>query len=120
MYSSTTYGAHRTRRMLIRSLVTSTIGTSIEFYDFGLYGLLAVTIGQTFFPSRDPLASTLAAFVTFGAGFAARPVGAALFGHIGDRVGRKATLVMTLILSGLATFLIGLVPSYSQIGILGG
>jgi len=119
-YSSATYEPTHTRRMLRRALITSTVGTSIEYFDFALYGLAAVTIGQAFFPSHDALASTLAAFVTFGAGFLARPVGAAIFGHVGDRIGRKATLIVTLTLTGTATFLMGLVPTYAEIGIWGG
>ncbi len=110
-----------TRRQLFRVLTASTIGNTIEFYDFGIYGLVAsLYLGKLFFPAQDPLASTVAAFTTFTVGFVARPVGAAIFGHFGDRVGRKATLISTLSLMGVATLLIGLMPTYEQVGIAGG
>jgi len=118
-YSSMTYGALLKRRMLARAIVCSTAGAAIEFFDFALFGLVVVAIGAAFFPSRDPLASTLSAFVTFGAGFLARPIGAVVFGHVGDRIGRKATLIVTLLGTGTATVLMGLVPTYAQIGIWG-
>ena len=110
-----------TRRQLARVIVASGIGSVIEWYDFLIYGTaVALYIGPTFFPAKDPLASTLAGFATFFVGFVGRPIGAALFGHYGDRIGRKATLVITLVIMGLTTALIGLVPGYAQIGIAGG
>src|SRR5579859_6246021 len=110
-----------TRRQLRRAVVASTIGTSIEWYDFFLYGSAAALVLNTqFFPNVDPSSGVLLAFGTNFVGFAARPVGAAIFGHYGDRIGRKATLVVTLALMGIGTFLIGLVPPYASIGVLGG
>jgi metabolite-proton symporter len=91
----------------------------IEWYDFFLYGLAAaVVFNQLFFPSETPLAGTLTAFATFGVGFFFRPVGGMIFGHYGDKIGRKAILVLTLLIMGIATFLIGLLPTYDTIGIL--
>jgi metabolite-proton symporter len=109
------------RRHLIRAIVASTIGTTIEWYDFFLYGTAAALVfPKLFFPKSDPYTGTLVAFATYFVGFIARPIGAAIFGHYGDRIGRKSTLIITLILMGLATFCIGVVPSYAQIGIWGG
>lgn len=110
-----------TRRQLVRAVVASTIGTSIEWYDFFLYGFVAALVfGKLFFPKSDPYTGTLLAFATYFGGFAARPIGALIFGHYGDRIGRKATLIATLVFMGLATFLIGLVPTYASIGVWGG
>lgn len=110
-----------TRRQLLRAVVASTVGTSIEWYDFFLYGSAAALVfGSQYFPNTDPLSGQLLAFGTYFVGFAARPVGAAIFGHYGDRIGRKATLVATLVLMGIGTFLIGLVPPYASIGVWGG
>ncbi len=101
-----------------RIAVASFIGTAIEFYDFYIYGTAAALVfGTLFFPDLDPLVGTLAAFATFGVGFVARPVGAVAFGHFGDRVGRKATLVVSLLTMGVGTVAIGLLPTYSTIGI---
>ena len=109
------------RTQLPRAVVASVVGTSIEWYDFFLYGSAAALVfPKVFFPSHDPLAGTLTAFATYAVGFAARPVGAAIFGHFGDRIGRKATLIATLLLMGLATAAVGLVPGYATIGIWGG
>jgi MHS family shikimate/dehydroshikimate transporter-like MFS transporter len=95
------------------------MGAMIEWYDFFLYGLAAaVVFNQLFFPSETPLAGTLTAFATFGVGFFFRPVGGAIFGHYGDKLGRKTILVLTLLIMGTATFLIGLLPTYDTIGIL--
>ncbi len=92
------------RRMMIRAVTVSAIGTTIEWYDFFLYGVAAAAVfPQKFFPRSDPFTGTLLSFTTFFVGFAARPVGAALFGHYGDRVGRKALMVTTMMLMGLAT-----------------
>ncbi|WP_375788672.1 MFS transporter [Bradyrhizobium sp. Pha-3] len=103
-----------------RAVIASTVGTMIEWYDFYLYGLVAALIfGKLYFPSQDPYSATLLAFSTFFLGFAARPIGAVIFGHFGDRIGRKGTLVATLLLMGISTVLIGLVPTYDQIGIWG-
>jgi metabolite-proton symporter len=106
-----------TRRQLVRAVIASTVGTSIEWYDFFLYGSAAALVfGKQFFPTFDPLTGVLLAFGTYFVGFAGRPVGAAIFGHYGDRIGRKATLITTLLLMGVATFLVGLVPPYENIG----
>jgi MFS family permease len=104
-----------TARHARRAVIASTVGTMIEWYDFYLYGLAAALVfGKLFFPSQDPYAATLLAFSTFFLGFAARPIGAIIFGHFGDRIGRKGTLVATLLLMGVSTVLIGLVPTYEQ------
>jgi len=109
------------RRQLPRAVIASTIGTSIEWYDFFLYGSAAALVfPKVFFPSSDPLAGTLISFATYAVGFAARPVGAIFFGHFGDRIGRKATLIATLLTMGLATAVVGIVPGYATIGIWGG
>lgn len=100
-----------------RVAFASFIGTAIEWYDFYLYGTTAALVfPRLFFPQLTPLSATLASFATFGVAFVARPVGGILFGHFGDRIGRKSMLVITLMLMGSATFLIGLVPTYQQIG----
>ena len=99
--------------------VASAIGTIIEAYDFVLYGTVAALVfDELFFPNADPLIGTLAAFATFGVGFLARPVGGAMFGHYGDKVGRKKMLVIALLVMGVATILIGCLPGYDSIGIL--
>src|ERR1700751_1246871 len=105
---------------LRRALVASTVGTTIEWYDFLLYGqMTALVFGKLFFPGSDPLVGVLQAFGVFFVGFVGRPIGAAIFGHWGDRIGRKATLIVTLLVSGIATVAVGLVPSYDSIGIWG-
>jgi metabolite-proton symporter len=105
---------------LRRAVVASTIGTAIEWYDFFLYGTAAgLVFGKLYFPNEDALTATLAAFGTYFIGFVGRPIGAAIFGHYGDRVGRKATLIATLLCMGIATFLIAFVPTYAEIGIWG-
>jgi MFS family permease len=105
---------------LRRAVIASTVGTTIEWYDFFLYGTAAgLVFGKLYFPNQEPLAATLSAFGTYFIGFAARPIGAAIFGHYGDRIGRKATLIATLMLMGVATFLIAFVPTYESIGIWG-
>ena len=110
----------RTGRMRLRAVVAAAAGTTIEWYDFFLYGVAAALVfPQKFFPESEPFVGTLLAFSTYFVGFVARPVGAALFGHFGDRIGRKVSLVATLVLMGVATVAIGLVPSYEQIGIWG-
>ena len=105
---------------LRKAVIASTIGTTIEWYDFFIYGTAAGLIfGKLFFPNEDPLTATLAAFGTYFIGFIGRPIGAAIFGHYGDRIGRKATLIATLLCMGIATFLIAFVPTYASIGIWG-
>jgi MFS family permease len=102
-----------------RVALASFVGTAVEWYDFFLYGTAsALVFRKLFFPHFSPLPGTLASFASFGVGFIARPVGGILFGHFGDRVGRKSMLVVTLILMGAATFLIGLLPTFEQVGIL--
>jgi MFS transporter, MHS family, shikimate and dehydroshikimate transport protein len=97
--------------------VASMIGTTIEWYDFFLYGTAAALVfSRLFFPTFDPLAGTLAAFGTYSVGFVARPIGGVVIGHYGDRIGRKSMLVLTLVIMGVATFGIGLLPTYAQIG----
>src|SRR3954468_15800274 len=98
--------------------LASFVGTTVEWYDFFLYGTAAALIfDKLFFPNVDPTIGTLAAFATFGVGFAARPIGGIVFGHFGDRVGRKSMLVISLLIMGLATAAIGILPSYGTIGI---
>jgi MFS family permease len=105
---------------LRRAVVAGTVGTIIEAYDFLLYVQIApLVFAKLFFPESDPLVGTLQAFGIYAVGFVSRPVGAALFGHYGDRLGRKVTLISTLLLTGLSTFAVGFVPGYAQIGIWG-
>ena len=105
---------------LRKAIIASTIGTAIEWYDFFLYGTAAGLIfGKLYFPHEAPLTATLAAFGTYFIGFVGRPIGAAIFGHYGDRIGRKATLIATLLTMGIATFLVAFVPTYAQIGVWG-
>ncbi len=107
-----------TRAMLRRVAMASTIGTAAEYYDFFVYGTAAVLVfGAKFFPASDPLIGTLAAFATYAVGFVARPIGGIVFGHFGDRIGRKKALIVTILIVGLGTFVIGLLPDYSQAGI---
>ena len=108
------------RAHLRRAMIASTVGTTIEWYDFLLYGqVTALVFGELFFPKSDPLVGILQAFAVFFIGFVGRPIGAAIFGHWGDRIGRKATLIATLLISGIATVAVGLVPTYASIGIWG-
>jgi MFS family permease len=101
-----------------RAALAALLGQGIEYYDFYLYGTAAaLVLGKLFFPSGDPTAGTLAAFATFAAGFLLRPVGAIVFGHLGDRIGRKSILVLTLLLMGGATTLIGALPTHATIGV---
>ena len=103
---------------LRRVIMSSLIGTTIEWYDFFLYGYAsALVFNQLFFPQFDPLIGTMLAFATYAVGFFARPVGGIVFGHVGDRIGRKRLLMLSLVLMGVATMLIGLLPTYAQIGI---
>jgi metabolite-proton symporter len=110
--------AHRIQ--LRRAVLASTVGTAIEWYDFFLYSTVTgLVFARLYFPQSDPLVGTLEAFAIYAVGFVARPVGAAIFGHYGDRVGRKSTLIASLLLMGVATFLVALVPTYQRIGIWG-
>jgi hypothetical protein len=111
---------HEHRVQLRRAVIASTIGTAIEWYDFFLYRIVTgLVFAKLFFPHSDPLVGTLEAFGIYAVGFVARPIGAAIFGHYGDRIGRKATLIATLMLMGVATFAVALVPPYETIGIWG-
>ncbi|MGW2153820.1 MFS transporter [Nonomuraea sp. NPDC001699] len=106
--------AHQTRRVILAAL----IGTSLEWYDFFLYTTAATLVfGKLFFPTLDPLNATLAALTTNAVAFVARPLGGVVFGHFGDRAGRKTVLVVTLLLMGLSTFLIGVLPGYASVGV---
>ncbi|MBV8574889.1 MAG: MHS family MFS transporter [Acetobacteraceae bacterium] len=108
------------RRMLTRAAIAATIGTTIEWYDFFLYGTATgLVFASLYFPNSDRLVGTLNAFGIYAVGFVARPVGAYIFGHYGDRIGRKSTLIATLLLMGVATVLVGVVPTYQTIGIWG-
>jgi len=103
-----------------RAVLASTIGTVIEWYDFGLYAIAAgLVFPQLFFPKSDPVVAILSSFIVFAVGYIARPLGALIFGHYGDRVGRKGALVATVLLMGGGTFLVALVPTYQQIGVWG-
>src|SRR5690349_14507447 len=105
-------------RQSVKVALASLIGTSIEWYDFFLYGTAAALVfNKLFFPTFDPMVGTIAAFATFAVGFIARPIGGIVFGHYGDRIGRKTMLYLTLLIMGLATAVIGLLPTYATIGI---
>jgi len=106
------------RKQMVRAVVASTVGTSIEWYDYFLFGTMAALVfPHLFFPKSDPITGTLNNYAIFFVGFLARPLGAWLFGTYGDRIGRKATLIATLLVMGIATFLIGLMPTYSTLGL---
>ena len=108
------------RAQLWRAVIASTVGTTIEWYDFLLYSIVTgLAFGKLFFPESDPLVGVLQAFAIYTVGFIARPIGAAFFGHFGDRIGRKGALIATLLTTGLATFAVGFVPTYDSIGIWG-
>src|SRR5687768_548055 len=116
---SRTPDAARERRTLVEAVIASTVGTTIEWYDFFLYGTAAALVfPRLFFPDFDEVTALVLSFSTFTAGFVTRPLGGVIFGHLGDRIGRKSTLVATLLLMGVSTFLIGLLPTYEQVGIL--
>ena len=103
---------------LRRVVLSSLIGATIEWYDFFLYGVVAgIVFNKLYFPPGDELVATLLAYTTFAVGFVTRPLGGVIFGHFGDRIGRKSVLVLTLMIMGVATFLIGLMPTYAQIGV---
>jgi MFS family permease len=108
------------KAQLRRAVIASTVGTTIEWYDFLLYGTVtALVFGKLFFPKSNPIVGVLEAFSVFFIGFVGRPIGAFIFGHWGDRIGRKATLIVTLLVTGIATVAVGLVPGYDSIGIWG-
>ncbi|GAB3588129.1 MFS transporter [Amycolatopsis endophytica] len=102
-----------------KAAVAAWVGSALEYYDFFIYGTAAALVfGKVFFPSSDPTAGTLLALATFGVGYVARPVGAFILGHVGDRFGRKKVLVFTVLLMGASTFLVGCLPTYGQVGVL--
>jgi metabolite-proton symporter len=108
------------RPQLARAVIASTIGTTIEWYDFFLYSAVTgLVFAELYFPNSEPLVGTLQAFGIYAVGFLARPIGAFIFGHYGDRIGRKSTLIATLLLIGMSTFAVALVPTYHSIGIWG-
>ena len=110
--------AHRAE--LRKAVIASTVGTTIEWYDFLLYSIITpLVFGKLFFPHSDPLIGVLEAFSIYFVGFVGRPIGAFIFGHFGDRMGRKAALIATLLITGLATFAVGFVPGYASIGVWG-
>ncbi len=112
--SASTFGTKQQKRAFLASLV----GTTVEWFDFFIYATAATLVfSKIFFPSFDSNVGTLASFATLGVAFLARPVGAFVFGHFGDRLGRRATLITTLTVMGVATGLIGLLPTWNQIGI---
>jgi metabolite-proton symporter len=123
MATAVTYGTlspDEHSSQLRRAIIASTIGTTIEWYDFFIYGTVAALVfGKLYFPNTDPYTGTLAAFGTYFVGFIGRPIGAAIFGRYGDRIGRKGTLIATLLCMGIATVLVAFVPSYASIGIWG-
>src|SRR5690348_11381154 len=106
------------RTNIVKVVAASLVGTAIEWYDFFLYGSAAALVfGTLFFPESEPVTATLLAFGTYALGFVARPLGGVVFGHFGDRVGRKKMLVVSLMMMGVATFAIGLLPTYATIGV---
>ena len=108
------------RRNQLRAVISASVGTTFEWYDFCLYGVAAATVfPQKFFPSSDPFIGTMLSFTTFFVGFVARPIGGAIFGHFGDKIGRKKLLVFTMIVMGASTMAVGLTPGYDVIGIWG-
>lgn len=107
----------RRSRMTPRAVVAATSGNVLEWYDFTVYGFLAPTLGRIFFPSEDHVASLLSAFAVLAVGYAARPIGSVIFGHIGDRFGRKPALLISVTLMGIGSFLIGILPTHAQIGV---
>ena len=105
------------RKTLRRVIVAASVGTLFEWYDFYLYGSLAIFFGSLFFPPGNETAQLLASLATFGAGFGVRPLGAIVFGHIGDLVGRKYTFLITMVTMGASTALVGFLPSYAVAGL---
>ena len=118
MTAATDVSTGREKSTTAHVVLASALGTAIEWYDFLIYGTAAALVfNKLFFPSFDPFVGTIAAFSTYAVGFVARPIGGAIIGHYGDRLGRKAMLVVTMMAMGLGTFLIGCLPTYSEIGI---
>ncbi|MFD5759101.1 MFS transporter, partial [Streptomyces sp. NPDC127044] len=114
-------GAAERRSGVRRAFVASLTGTALEWYDFAVYSAAAALVfGDLFFPSEDPLTGTLLAFSTYAVGYVSRPIGGFVFGRLGDVIGRKKVLIATLVLIGVATFLIGLLPAYGTIGVAAG
>jgi MFS family permease len=108
------------RRELRKAVIASTVGTTIEWYDFLLYSIVTpLVFGKLFFPHSEPLIGVLEAFAVYFVGFVGRPIGAFIFGHYGDRIGRKAALIATLLITGLSTFAVGFVPGYASVGVWG-
>jgi MFS family permease len=108
-----------TTRQPVRAAAAAFIGTMIEWYDFYIYATAAALVfGELYFPSHDPFVSTMASFATFAVGFFARPLGGIVFGHLGDKIGRKKALMTTLMMMGVATVCVGLLPSYTKVGLL--
>ena len=108
------------RAELRKAVIASTVGTTIEWYDFLLYSIVTpIVFGKLFFPHSAPLIGVLEAFSIYFVGFVGRPIGAFIFGHFGDRIGRKAALIATLLITGLSTFAVGFVPGYDSIGVWG-
>lgn len=106
------------QRQLRRVALSGLLGTAVEFYDFLVYGTVAALVfGDLFFPGADPAVGTIAAFGTFAAGYVARPLGGIVFGHFGDRLGRKSMMLLTMALMGCGSFLIGVLPTYDMIGV---
>src|SRR5207237_6745664 len=99
-----------------RLVIAGTAGNIMEWYDFAVYGYFAQVIGRHFFPAHDPVTSLVASFGAFAAGFLMRPLGGVVFGHIGDKIGRKAALTLSVLAMAIPTFLIGVLPDHSQIG----
>src|SRR4051812_6757870 len=118
MYQRLPAASERPANSAAQVLFASMVGTTIEYFDFYIYATAAVLVfPRLFFPSADPASAVLASLATFAIAFVARPVGSALFGHFGDRVGRKATLVAALLTMGLSTVAIGLLPTYGRVGV---
>ena len=111
-------GEPKPQRSPRKAAFASWIGSAVEYYDFFIYGTAAALVfGKIFFPAFDPATATIAAFATFGVGYVTRPIGAVLLGHVGDKYGRKKVLTFTLLLMGISTFMVGMLPTYGQIGI---